>query len=162
MSSRLKTASKPAPSTPSERQGVGFVVGLKIWARRFRRGFRVLFPQWLRTTIVAALWLGAMAYWVSLTSVYASYGSAYLAGIGMVLFGAIGGHLWPTRTPPWRTLAWASLLTIWTGSTLLLAGAGQYALTGATILGIVFIVARVNQNARRIYRAAKLKPIAAK
>lgn len=162
MSSRPKNAVKPAPFAPSEQQGAGFVVALKIGARRFRRGLRAVFPQWVRTTLVAVLWLGAMAYWVSLTSTYASYGSAYLAGIGMVLFGAIGAHLWPTRTPPWRTLAWVALLTIWVGSTLLLAGAGQYALTAATILGIVFIAARVNQNARRIYRAAKLKPIAAK
>ena len=81
---------------------------------------------------------------------YASYVYAQGALFGMAVSSAVLIHLWPTRTPQWRTLFWAFLITSATGAMLLPLGAGRMALTGATLAGFGFVLLRMNQNGRKL------------
>lgn len=155
----LNSAKKPAPASSSTRAGADRVLPLKLAGRGVVRGARKIFPQWLRTSVVAFIWLGLMAFWVGVTSMRSSYSSGYLVGVSLVLFTAIGCHVWPTRTPPWRTLVFTAILTMWVGAVLLLSGATQYALTISAMCGLLFVLARMNQNARRLWRVARLRPL---
>jgi hypothetical protein len=103
-----------------------------------------------------------MVPWVSVTTVYAQFGSGVMAGVGMALFAGIGAHVWPTRTPPWRTVVIVALFTAWLGSTLLLAGLGAYALTFTGLAGTLLILMRINENGRKFVRATLRRPLATK
>jgi hypothetical protein len=147
----------PAPDT-----GAGFFLTLRRLRRKSRRALAIFFPQWLKTLIVTFVWLGVMVPWVSVTTIYAQFGSGVMAGVGMALFAGIAGHVWPTRTPPWRTVAIVALFTAWLGSTLLLAGLGAYALTITGLAGSLLILMRINENGRKVYRALLRRPLATK
>lgn len=159
MSQTLSMTEKPAPRS---RRTAGFSASTRIAGRKVARGVARVFPQWLRTALVLFLWLGSMGFWVSVTTLYRSYPNGYMVGVGLALCTAIAVHVWPTRTPPWRTLAITGIGTAWLGSSLLLEGAGQYALTIAAVAGLLFVGARVNQNGRRLWRLARLRPLADK
>ena len=68
-------------------------------------------PQWLRTTIatiamLAVAQLASLAYAPTVTLIpYAG-----VMAIGMVLLSAVLPHLVGSKTPPWRTVVWATLL----------------------------------------------------
>ncbi len=115
-----------------------------------RRVPAVAFPQWLRTLVVALLWLGLVPIYASVLAPYVAYNSAQTFTVGLIMSSAIACHLWPTRTAPWRTLAWTAFIVSNVGMILLTAGAGRFALTGATIIGFGFVALRVNQNGRRL------------
>lgn len=111
---------------------------------------RVLFPQWLRTVLVATLWLGITPVYVGLIAPFSVYSSAQTMCVGLVISSAISVHLWPPKTSPWRTLLWAAMLSVMTGATLLPLGMGRNALMAATLVGFVVVALRVNQNGRRL------------
>lgn len=114
-----------------------------------RRVPGIVFPQWLRTVLVVTLWLGTSLFYVAAISPYITYVSATLMTTGLALFAGLAPHLWPSRTPPWRTVAWAWLVSMLAGFTVLTMEWGRYALTTATVVGFVIVIARTNQNARR-------------
>jgi hypothetical protein len=122
----------------------------------------LIFPQWVKTLLATFVWLGVMVPWVSVTTVYAQFGSGVMAGVGMALFAGIAGHVWPTRTPPWRTVAITAIFTAWLGSTLLLAGLGAYGLTITGLAGTLIILARINENGRKVLRALLRRPLGTK
>jgi len=130
--------------------------------RKAARVTKALFPQWLKTALVTFLWLGLMVPWASVTSLYVRSGNGLMVGYGLALLAAIGGHLWPTRTPPWRTVLFAALLSTWLGSTLLLAGFMGYGLTITGVVSLLFLLARFNQNGRKVFRALMRRPLADK
>lgn len=109
-----------------------------------------VFPQWARTSLAVFLWLGTVPLHVSVISPYVAYLSAMSMSVGLAFFSGLAPHLWPSRTPPWRTVAWAWLLSMICGMTALTAGWGRYALTIATIVGFAVVIARANQNLRRL------------
>ena len=115
-----------------------------------RRVPGVVFPQWLRTLLIVALWLGTTPFYVAAISPYITYISATMMTTGLALFAGLAPHLWPSRTPPWRTVAWAWLVSMLAGFTILTMDGGRYALTATTVVGFVIVVSRANQNARRL------------
>ena len=117
---------------------------------RVRRLVRHLFGQPVRTGLVVFFWLGSMLLYVRLVAPYADYGSALMMGIGLAVFAGIAVHVWPTRTAPWRTVAWAGVTSAYVGSTLLLLDAGRLALTGAMLVGLAVVVLRAGSNGRRL------------
>ena len=76
-------------------------------------------------------------------------------GVGLAIFSMLAPHLWPTRTPPWRTVAWAFLLSLTVGANLLLLNAGRYALMAATLVGFGVVILRINQNGRELWKMFK-------
>lgn len=130
--------------------------------RKVSRVTKAIFPQWVKTVLVTFLWLGLMTPWVSVTTLYVRSGNGLLVGFGLAFLAAIGSHLWPTRTPPWRTVAFTALLSTWLGSTLLLAGFMGYGLTITGIVSLLFLLARFNQNGRKVFRAIMRRPLADK
>jgi hypothetical protein len=113
------------------------------WARR-------VFGQPVRTFLVVFFWLGSMLTYIGLVAPYADYDSALLMGVGLAVFSGIAVHLWPTRTAPWRTVAWAALVSAYVGAQLLVMDAGRYAITGAMVAGFVIVLLRVGGNGRRL------------
>lgn len=154
---RVSVAENPAPS-----KGAGFFVGVGRVRRTAGRVIRIIFPQWLKTLLVTLVWLGLMSPWVSVTTLYTRTGNGAMVGIGMAVSTAIACHVWPTRTPPWRTVAFTAFFSAWLGSTLLLAGFLGYGLTVTHIVCALFVLARVNQNGRKVYRALMRRPLATK
>lgn len=110
----------------------------------------MLFPQWLRTLLMALLWLGFTPIYVALVAPYSVYTSAQTMCVGLVIASALSVHLWPTQTSPWRTLLWAAVLSGITGATLLPLGMDRGALMAATLVGFAFVALRVNRNGRRL------------
>ncbi|MEV0133890.1 hypothetical protein AB0H83_36160 [Dactylosporangium sp. NPDC050688] len=117
--------------------------GVQRWARR-------LFGQPIRTFFVVFLWLGSMLMYIALVAPYVAYGSAMFMGVGLALFSGIAVHLWPTRTAPWRTVAWAAVASAYTGAQLQMLNVGQLALTGAMLVGFAIVLLRIGSNGRRL------------
>ena len=78
-----------------------------------------------------------------------------MACVGLAFFAAISAHLWPTRTPQWRTVFWAFIISILVGAFGLLGGLGRFALDLSLLLTILFVILRLNQNARRLLHLVK-------
>lgn len=154
---------KPSPSPRSRGSSAGALGIGPRWmsAQGQLRYFRAttflrklparIFPQWVRTILVVFLWLAMTPLYVGAIATYAMYENAQLMTVGLAVFSGIAVHLWPTRTSPWRTIAWAMLLSLLTGMTGLIAGTGQFAVTGATIVGFLVVFLRVNQNGRKLW-----------
>jgi hypothetical protein len=115
----------------------------KRWAGR-------LVGQPVRTVVVVWLWISMIPVYVGVVAPYAAYGSALTMGVGLAMFSGIAVHLWPTRTAPWRTVAWAAVLSSLTGAELLLAGADRLAPTGAMLVGLAVVLLRIGSNGRRL------------
>jgi hypothetical protein len=118
------------------------------WAAR--RWLGRVFGQPLRTILVVLLWLGLMVPYVSVVATYAGYSSAAVMGFGLAVFSGIAVHVWPPRTAPWRTVAWAMVVSAFVGAQLLLLDAGRFALTGAMLTGFAIVLLRINSNGRRL------------
>ena len=104
------------------------------------------------TILAVVLWLGMVPVYIQLVAPYVSYLSASAMAVGLAISSGLACHLWPTRTPPWRTVALTALLSAMTGSVMLILGAGRVALTVATLVGFGFVALRANQNGRRLWR----------
>lgn len=162
MNSKASTAPEPSPEDKDIDSGEGSAVHKRRPASYVRRAKTakalntvrsipgVVFPQWLRTLLVVTLWLGSVPIYVSLISPYVAYLSAIVMSVGLAIFSGLAPHVWPSRTPPWRTVAWAGILSTVLGLTALTMGWGRYSLTIATIVGFTVVIARANQNARRL------------
>ena len=128
-------------------------------ARRVSRVRRVLstrvFPQPVRTVLALLLWLSLGLIWTVAVSGLNGDLGAGLVYIGLGFFAALGAHAWPTRTPPWRTLAWTFAITIGLGSNLSLLGMGRLAVTISMLAGALFILLRLNENGRKIVGLVK-------
>lgn len=109
-----------------------------------------VFPQWLRTTLAVFVWLGSVPIYISVIAPYVAYNSAMVMTMGLAIFAGMAPHLWPSKTSPWRTVAWAWLVSMVLGMTALTMDWGRYALTIATIVGFTIVAARANKNARRL------------
>lgn len=136
--------------------------GVDTPVRREQRRRREARPSALREAINIAKTAAAALVWtvlggiqVAAISPYVSYVYAQGMLFGMALSSAILLHLWPTRTPQWRTLFWAFWITGMTGSVLLMMGGGRMALTSATIAGYGFVLLRMNQNGRKLVELVK-------
>lgn len=109
-----------------------------------------VFPQWARTLLAVFVWLATIPVYTQLISPYVALLSAQNMAVGLAIFTGIATHLWPTRVAPWRTVLWAWAISVFTGMTLLMSGAGPLALTGATLVGFGFVVLRINENGRKL------------
>ena len=106
----------------------------------------VLFPQWARTATCVILWLGMTPIYIGLIAPYSAYSSAIMMTLGLALFAGLAPHLWPSKTPPWRTVWWAWAASWVVGLTLLTTGLYAFALMGATIVGFSVVLLRANRN----------------
>lgn len=147
-------ASGKAPASRPARRPASYVRRAKtVKAVQVVRGIpNKVFPQWARTVLAVVIWLGTVPMYVSAVSPYVSYLSATVMTVGMGMFAGIAPHVWPSRTPPWRTVGWAWLVSMISGMTVLTMGWGRYAVTVATLVGFAIIIGRANQNARRLVR----------
>lgn len=109
------------------------------------------FLQPAKTIIAATVWLGISPLYISTIAPYVSYWYASLLLPGLVVASAVLLHLWPSRTPPWRSLVWCFFLMGAVGSLLLQMGAGTMALTAAALAGTTFMGLRINQNGRKLW-----------
>jgi len=134
---------KRAPHVPGRVSRVTDFIGARV------------FPQPVRTTLAMLLWLSTGLLWTAAVSGLAGDLGAGLVYIGLGFFAAVGAHVWPTRTPPWRTLFWTWCITIGLGSNLALLGLSRLSLTLSMIVGLGFILLRLNENGRRIGRLVK-------
>jgi len=106
----------------------------------------------LKTAAATFVWIVIGPIQVAMISPYVSYTYAQAMLSSLAVSSAILLHLWPSRTPQWRTLFWAHWVTGFAGGALLLMEAGTMALTVATIVGFGFVALRVNQNGRKLVR----------
>lgn len=130
------------PETPVDRE--------KRRIRKSRPGPAHSALNGAKTLLAVFIWTVLSSVQVVIVAPYASYVYAQGALFGMAVSSAVLIHLWPTRTPQWRTLFWAFLITSATGAMLLPLGAGRMALTGATLAGFGFVLLRMNQNGRKL------------
>lgn len=103
-----------------------------------------------KTFLAAFLWLSATPLQVAAIAPYISYLYAQSVIACIVVMFVILLHLWPTRTPQWRTLFWAFWITGAVGGVCLYLGAGTVSVTLAALASSLFVLIRVNQNGRRI------------
>lgn len=168
MTSKASNVSEPSSEEKANNSGEGSAVrkGRKpaSYVRRAKtlrtlqtvRGIpSKVFPQWLRTSLAVFIWVGSVPLYVSLISPYVAYLSAMVMTMGLAMFAGLAPHLWPSRTPPWRTVGWAWLLSMLAGMTALTMEWGRYSLTIACLVGFAVVVARSNQNARRLIELFK-------
>lgn len=106
--------------------------------------------QMLKTALVAMFWVGLSPIYVQLIATYRGYFEAQVTVLGLAVGGGIAVHLWPTKTPPWRTLMWSLALSMITGMIALTLGADNTALTVSTIVGFAVIALRTNENWSRL------------
>lgn len=111
-----------------------------------------IFPQWLRTALMVFLWLAMTPLYVGAIATYSEYGTAEMMTMGLAVFSGLAVHLWPTRTSPWRTIAWALVLSMFTGASGLASGIGEYAVVVASLVGFTVVLLRVNSNGRKLWR----------
>ena len=168
MTSKASSTAEPPPDKQTSRSGGGSAAPkAKAPANYVRRAKTVqafqtirglpnkVFPQWLRTFLMVFLWVGSTPFYVALIAPYVAYLSATVMTVGLAIFSGLAPHLWPSRTPPWRTVFWAWFLSATMGMTVLTMEWGRYALTVATLVGFTVVVARSNQNARRLIELFK-------
>ena len=168
MTSKASSAAEPSPESNDKDSGEGFGVRKgrrpanyvrRAKAMKAIRTIRAVpskvFPQWLRTFLLVFLWLGSVPLYVSLIAPYVAYRSATIMTVGLAIFSGLATHLWPTRTPPWRTVAWAWVASMVAGMTVLPLGWGRYSITVATIVGFAIVIGRANQNMRRLINLFK-------
>lgn len=141
------TSQQRKPATPVERE--------KQRLREERHGPLAGALNLAKTVLAVFVWTVLGGIQVIAVAPYSSYTYAQGALFGMAVSSAILLHLWPTRTPQWRTLFWAFWITGMVGSSLLVMGAGRMALTGATIAGYGFVLLRMNQNGRKLVELVK-------
>lgn len=164
MTSKASSADEPSPGESTSISGGGSGVRKSRrrpdnYVRRAKAAQTIetarkipskVFPQWLRTTLTVTLWLGTVPMYVSVIAPYVAYTSAITMTVGLAIFSGLAPHLWPSRTSPWRTVGWAWLASMLAGMTVLTMEWGRYALTVATLVGFAVVIARANQNARRL------------
>lgn len=113
---------------------------------------RWLFPQWLRTFIITLFWLAFSGLWAAAVAPAEAGTSALAAAVGLGLFAAIGSHVWPTRTSPWRTVAWVGVVTLAIGANFQYMQLGRVGFTATVLVGVLIAILRVNQNGRKLVR----------
>lgn len=118
--------------------------------RAASRAPHVLFPQWLRTAFAVFLWLGLVPLQVSVTALYVDYTKAMVMCACMGAFAGLAPTLFPSRTPPWRTVAWAWFLSVSVGMATLSLGGGHLSLTLTALTGFGVIFLRTGQWGRRL------------
>lgn len=116
----------------------------------FRKGMNLA-----KTLLTAFIWLAITPLQVATIAPYVSYPHAQTVIASIVLMSVILLHLWPTRTPQWRSLFWAFWITGITGGTSLYFGAGPSSVTIAGLAASIFVLIRVNQNGRRLVRLVR-------
>lgn len=125
--------------------------GRKKSEHRVRGMFARAFPQWLRTTVVVLIEMTAAMSWLAATSNSTQIAGALPVAVLHPVAVAMAAHVWPTRTPPWRTLVWTWLLSWLVASVLYMVWDIQWALYPAVATIIVITAARCNANARRLW-----------
>lgn len=149
--SKIARAAAPDPRPDRSRRAKAQTQAASRYARlAVQKAPRVIFPQWLRTTLVVLLWLAFVPLYLQLIAPIVSYRSAQAMGVGLAIFAGLACHLWPTRTAPWRTVAWAATVTSFLGPMLLVGGLGRLGLAVTTVIGFLIVVLRVNQNGRKL------------
>lgn len=108
--------------------------------------------NFVKTLVTAFLWLSAVPLQVATIAPYVSYMYAQVVLACIIVMSVILLHLWPTRTPQWRTLFWAFWITGAVGSAFLYLGAGTTSVTASALAATLFVLLRMNQNGRRIVR----------
>ena len=119
--------------------------------KRTRSLFSRVFPQWLRTMLVVVIEMSASMTWLAAVSNYKQLAGALPIAVLHPVAVAIATHVWPTRTPPWRTLVWTWLASWLTASILFVTWHVDWALYAAIGVVILITVARCNANARRLW-----------
>lgn len=114
------------------------------------RARRLTPPQWAKTAAAVGVWILLQPLLTTLTCTYPRYMNGFATGYAMCVLAAVAAHAWPTWTSPWRTIAWAWAVMAGVGSTGLLLGWGGDALTACFAAALLVVVARANQNARRV------------
>ena len=89
----------------------------------------------MQTLFAVLFWLAFSPWYVALIAPYSMYDNAYIMAVTFAICGGLAVHLWPTRTSPWRTLAWACWLSATVGASVLLLGGGRVAFPVATAAG---------------------------
>lgn len=102
----------------------------------------------IKTVIAVSLWSMFSFAHVAVTAPYISYPYAQGVTVSFALMSAVLLHLWPTRTPQWRTLFWGYWIFGAVGALLLYLTLGPMALTIAWIVTFLFVLLRMNQNGR--------------
>lgn len=103
-----------------------------------------------KTVLATLLWAMLSPVQIMVIAPYISYPYVQGVVISIAIMSAILLHLWPTRTPQWRTLFWAFWITGAVGSITLYFGGGSSAVTIAALAASVFVFLRMNQNGRKL------------
>lgn len=105
----------------------------------------------LKTVATLTVWAWLTPFLMVAVTPYVNYWYAETTLFGMAICSAILVHVWPTRTPQWRTLFWMFWIIAGVGSTLLYLGAGTMSLTASVLAGFIFVLLRINENGRKLW-----------
>lgn len=129
--------------------GLSAAKSQKVNKGRIRRAFARGFPQWLRTVLVMFVEMAMAMNWLAATSTASQMGGAISIALLHPVAVGIAVHVWPTRTPPWRTLVWTWLLSWLTASILYMGWGVDWTIYPAIAIIVIVTAARCNANLRR-------------
>lgn len=121
--------------------------------RKSLRSERLYQPA--KTVAAVMLWLFLQPVYISLTAPYVSYWFAAVMAPILAVASGLAPTIWPSHTPPWRTVAWTFFLTSAVGVLALQSNLGTVSLTLTTIAGFGFVSLRANRNARKLWTLAR-------
>lgn len=104
----------------------------------------------LKTAIALLVWTAVSPLQVAAIAPYVSWPYAQGLLVSIAVMSAILVHLWPTRTPQWRTLFWAFWITGAVSSPILYLGGGPNAVVAGALAACAFVFLRTNQNGRKL------------
>lgn len=143
---QLKTASlSEARHKPGQKKRAAGTFG------RFTLLYRRFVPQWLRTVAVIFVCCALSLVWMTTTSLpsQAWIGLPFATFFPMVVGGMC--HAWPSRTPPWRTIAWSWVLSFSAAAGLYMTWHVDWTLYAAIAVVVLVGALRINANGRKVW-----------
>lgn len=106
--------------------------------------------NFVKTAVAVIAWVAVSPLQVAAIAPYISWPYAQGLLVSIAVMSAALVHLWPTRTPQWRTLFWAFWLTGAVGAPVLYLGGGPNAVVAGALAACIFVFLRMNQNGRKL------------
>lgn len=129
---------------------------VKLWNRpkhdrRGRTRIQRWFPQWLRTALAVMVAMSSAVTWLGAAATpYQVWLAIPLASLHPVVVGGFA-HVWPTYSPPWRTVAWAWMASWFVGGGTYLVWHITWSLYLAAATLVLVTVVRCNCNGRKLW-----------
>lgn len=111
-----------------------------------------LFPEWVKTTLMAVIWFIFLPISALIVAPFHLFSASLVYSFSLLSFTLLAIHLWPPKTPKWRTMFWAFVASTLVGLLLQNLMLPQWTLFCASLTGYAVVILRVNQNGRKLWK----------